>query len=83
LQDFCRKRLDRCVLSRVDAVCRPDQEAGDQGAEQREKPDDRADHVARGAGCEFLVQDALQDEADQSRGENGDGDGRGEIFRTH
>ena len=83
LQHFRRKGLDRRVLPRIDAVGGPDQEAGDQRAEQREKPDDSANHIARRAGCVFLVQHSLHDEADQSAAEDGGGDGRSELFRTH
>ena len=72
LHDLRRQSLDLRVLASVDAVGRPDQKAGDQGAQERQKADDRGDHVARAAGDMLFRQHALQHEAQRPANEHGE-----------
>ena len=83
LQNLGGKGLDRGVLSCIDAVRRPDQEAHGQRREQRQEADDRADHVTRAAGRECLGQHALENKADSAPGENHQTDAKRELFRTY
>ena len=51
----------------IDAVGGPDQEAEDERRQEREKSNDRPDHVAQSAGGELFWQKVLQEEADVRR----------------
>ena len=82
LQNLGGKGLDRSVLSCIDAVRRPDQEAHGQRRQQRQEADDRADHVTRAAGRECLGQHALENKADSAPGENHQTDAKRELFRN-
>src|ERR1700683_1074473 len=64
LQVLRRKGLHCQILAGIDAVRRPDQETEDERGQEREKSNDRPDHVARAPGGEFLRQKVLQEEAD-------------------
>ena len=75
--------MHRQILAGIDAVRRPDQETEDERGQEREKSNDRPDHVARAAGGEFFWQKVLQEEADGAAGEHRDGDTERESFRTH
>ena len=70
LEDLRGQGLDREILTGVNAERGPDQKAEHQSREQGQKPDHRADHVARTAGGEFVWQQALKDEADRPAGEH-------------
>ena len=83
LQVLRSDSLHRHILARIDAVRGPDQEAEDERGQEREKSNDRPDHVARSAGGEFFWQKVLQEEADSASGEHGDGDAERKFLRTH
>ena len=68
-----RKRLQLRLLGAVDAVGRPDEEAVDQHEQERQLPDDAADHVAGLVHRVVLGEDALEREPDEAaRGDHAD-----------
>ena len=83
LQHLGGQSLDREILPRIDAEGGPDQKAEDQGREQGQKPDDRADHVARAPGGELVRQKTLEDKADRPAGEYRERHHARKLLRPH
>ena len=78
-----RKRLQLRLLAAVDAIGRPDEEAVDQHEQERQLPDDAADHIAGLVRRVALGEDALEREPDEAaRGDHADDD-ESNGQRTH
>src|SRR6202035_171418 len=78
-----RKRLQLRLLGAVDAVGGPDEETVDQHQQERELPDDAADHVAVLVQRVALREDALKHEAEDAARNDYAGDNERNGKRTH
>ncbi len=78
-----RKGLQFRLLGAVDAIGRPDEEAVDQHEQERELPDDAADHVAGLVERVALREDALKHEAEEAAQHDYAGDNDRDGERTH